>query len=40
MAIKYHQAPDIQEIAEEVVTKLNWNHVTLKHRDGIEIMTS
>jgi predicted metallopeptidase len=31
MAIKYHQAPDIQEIAEEVVRKLDWSHVLLDH---------
>ena len=31
MAIKYHQAPDIQQIAEEVVNKLDWNHVLLEH---------
>jgi len=29
--IKYHQAPDIQEIAEEVVRKLDWSHVLLEH---------
>ena len=31
MAIKYHQAPDIQEIAEEVVRKLDWSHVLIEH---------
>jgi len=31
MAIKYHQAPDIQEIAEEVVRKLDWSHVLIDH---------
>ena len=31
MAIKYHQAPDIQEIAEEVVTRMDWSHVLLEH---------
>jgi len=31
MAIKYHQAPDIQTIAEEVVRKLDWSHVLLEH---------
>jgi len=29
--IKYHQAPDIQEIAEEVVRKLDWSHVLIEH---------
>ena len=31
MVIRYHQAPDIQEIAEEVVAKLGWSHVLLEH---------
>ena len=31
MAIKYHQAPDIQKIAEEVVVRLGWGHVLLEH---------
>ena len=31
MAIKYHQAPDIQKIAEEIVKKLEWNHIPLEH---------
>ena len=31
MAIKYHQAPDIQTIAEDIVDKLQWNHVLLEH---------
>ncbi|MFH1521551.1 MAG: putative metallopeptidase [archaeon] len=31
MAIKYYQATDIQQIAEEVVNKLSWNHVLLEH---------
>ncbi len=31
MAIKYHQAPDVKQIAEEIVNKLNWNHVLLEH---------
>jgi len=31
MAIKYYQAPDIQKIAEEVVDKLDWNHIHLEH---------
>jgi predicted metallopeptidase len=31
MAIKYHQAPEIQKIAEDVVSKLEWNHVLLEH---------
>ncbi len=31
MAIKYHQAPDIKKIAEEIVIKLKWNHVLLEH---------
>jgi len=31
MVIRYHQAPDIQIIAEEIVRKLEWNHVLLEH---------
>ncbi len=31
MAIKYHQAPEIQKIAENVVDKLGWDHVLLEH---------
>jgi predicted metallopeptidase len=31
MAIKYHQAPDIKKLAEEIVNKLNWNHIILEH---------
>jgi predicted metallopeptidase len=31
MAIKYHQAPDIQEIAEEIVQRLEWSHVLIEH---------
>ena len=31
MAIKYHQAPDIKQISEEIVNKLNWNHIPLEH---------
>jgi len=31
MVIRYHQAPDIQEIAEEVVRKLDWSHVLIEH---------
>ncbi len=31
MVIKYHQAPDIQQIAEEVVNKLGWSHILLEH---------
>ena len=31
MGIKYHQANDIKEIAEEIVNKLNWSHVLLEH---------
>lgn len=31
MAIKYHQALDIQEIAEEVVQRLEWEHVLIEH---------
>ncbi len=31
MVIRYHQAPDIQKIAEEVVRKLDWSHVLLEH---------
>jgi len=31
MAIKYHKAEDIKQIAEEIITKLNWNHVLIEH---------
>jgi len=31
VAIKYTEAPDIQQIAEEVVEKLEWNHIPLEH---------
>ena len=31
MAIKYHQAPDIQESAREIVEKLDWGHILLEH---------
>jgi len=31
MAIKYYHAPDIQEIAEEIVEKLQWNYILLEH---------
>ena len=31
MAIKYHQAEDIQQIAEEIVNRLKWNHIFLEH---------
>lgn len=31
MPIKYHQAPDIQKIAEEIIDKLEWNHIILEH---------
>jgi len=31
MVIRYHPAPDIAQIAEEVVNKLNWAHVLLEH---------
>jgi len=30
MAIKYHQAPDIRKVAEEIVEKLGWDHVLLE----------
>jgi len=29
--IKYHQAPDVQQIAEEIVNKLKWDHIILEH---------
>jgi len=29
MAIKYHQAPDIKKISEEIVDKLCWKHISL-----------
>jgi predicted metallopeptidase len=31
MGIKYHEAPDIQSLAEEVVELLSWDHVLLEH---------
>jgi predicted metallopeptidase len=31
MAIKYHQAPDIKKIAEEIVGKLCWKHISLEN---------
>ncbi len=31
MPIKYLHAPDIQQIAEEVVERLSWNHILLEH---------
>jgi predicted metallopeptidase len=31
MAIKYHQAPDIQKRAEQVIKTMDWNHVLLEH---------
>jgi len=31
MAIKYHKAEDIKQIAEEIITKLKWNHILLEH---------
>jgi len=31
MVIRYHHAPDIQLIAEEIVDKLKWNHVLIEH---------
>jgi predicted metallopeptidase len=31
MAIRYHAAPDIQKVAEEVVGMLEWAHVRLEH---------
>jgi predicted metallopeptidase len=31
MPIKYLHAPDIKEIAEEVVERLSWNHILLEH---------
>jgi len=31
MVIRYHQAPDVQKIAEEIVNKLKWSHVLLEH---------
>ena len=29
MAIKYYDAPDVQEIAEELIKELEWNHISL-----------
>ncbi len=29
--IRYYDAPDIREIAEDVVGKLGWNHILLEH---------
>jgi len=31
MAIKYYPAEDIQVIAEEIVERLDWNHILLEH---------
>ncbi|MBU2576251.1 MAG: metallopeptidase [Nanoarchaeota archaeon] len=31
MAIKYYPAEDIQIIAEEIVERLQWNHIPLEH---------
>lgn len=31
MAIKYYEAPEIQEIASDIVNRLGWNHVLLEH---------
>ena len=31
MAIKYFQAPDVKEIAEEMIKTLDWNHIHLEN---------
>jgi predicted metallopeptidase len=31
MTIKYYQAPDVQNVAEEIVSILGWNHILLEH---------
>ena len=31
MAIKYTDAPDLRKIAEEIVARLDWNHIPLEH---------
>ncbi len=31
MKIKYHQAPDIQKVAEEIINRLDWNHINVEH---------
>lgn len=31
MAIKYFQAPDVKEVALELLSRLQWNHVLLEH---------
>ncbi len=31
MGIKYKQAPDVQEIAKEIVYSLDWDHIFLEH---------
>ena len=31
MAIKYYEAIDIKETAEELIEKLGWNHILLEH---------
>ncbi|MEA3248301.1 MAG: putative metallopeptidase [Nanoarchaeota archaeon] len=31
MRIKYAHAPDIKKLAEEIVEKLEWNHILLEH---------
>jgi len=31
MAIKYHLAPDVKKISEELVRRLGWSHIYLEH---------
>jgi predicted metallopeptidase len=31
MGIKYKQAPDVQEVAKEIVYSLDWDHIFLEH---------
>jgi len=31
MAIKYYPAPDIKEIAEDIIEILHWEHIPLEH---------
>ena len=31
MSIKYRLAPDIREVAEDIVDKLDWDHIRMEH---------
>ena len=37
MVIKYYDAPDVQEIAEELIKELGWDHISL---DNISFIRS